>query len=555
MLTKSVLVNVIIERTLLKEVVVVQAEGTSKDDHIACLKGRAAGSRCVSAFGRGSFGLGVLAVAVAVGLGLELLMSFALVVVLRAVFLVDLAVFLHAASIEIGGASGCLCFRCRRVRRAGARFSSAVLRFVRSLVFVAAVVLVALALVVFLAAGFKTCAAGGSIRLGFRRVRRGGTRFSSAVLRFVRSLVLVATVVLVSLAFVVLLAAGFKTGTASSSISLRCRRVRRGGARFSSAVLRFVRSLVLVAAVVLVALALVVLLATGNKGLQEVAERSLVLVAGIDSERLGCAVGGARISAKGGFLAELVVAGCALGRLLFVAMVSASFEIFLVLGLLFLFVVMMTMGLLVVLGLLAMFSGGIKLLAMLLVAVLLAAVVVVRLLGRFSDIELFAVRGLLAVVVRFLGMLSGIKLFAVRVRGLLAVVVRLLGRLRDRVELFAVLVFVFTVVLRVLGVFLGRMRVEMGTFGRLDIRNSRIMRSRVFDRLGFLYTVGGFMLVGIDLLVSGMCFIDRTSEQIFVLVKVASEKLLLIVVEATSEERLFIVEVTSLKVIFKVAGL
>jgi len=100
-----------------------------------------------------------------------------------------------------------------------------------------------------------------------------------------------------------------------------------------------------------------------------------------------------------------------------------------------------------------------------------------------------------------------------------------------------VLVFVFTVVLGVLGVFLGRMRVEMGTFGRLDSRNSRIMRSR-----GFLYTVGGFMLVGIDL-VSGMCFIDRTSEQIFVLVKVTSEKLLLIV------------KVTSLKVVFKVAGL
>jgi len=76
------------------------------------------------------------------------------------------------------------------------------------------------------------------------------------------------------------------------------------------------------------------------------------------------------------------------------------------------------------------------------------------------------------------------------------------------------------------------------------------MRSR-----GFLYTVGGFMLVSIDLLVSGMCFIDRTSEQIFVLVKVTSEKLLLIVVEATSKERLFIVEVTSLKVILKVAGL
>jgi len=170
MLTKSILVNVIIERTLLKEVVVVQAEGTSKDDHIACLKGRAAGSRCVSASGS----LALMVLAVAVGLGLELLMSFALVVVLPAVFLaMDLAVFLHAAGIEIGGASGCLCSRRRRFRRGGARFSSGVLRFVRSLVLVATVVLVALAFVVLLAAGFKTGTASGSLSLGCRRVRRG----------------------------------------------------------------------------------------------------------------------------------------------------------------------------------------------------------------------------------------------------------------------------------------------------------------------------------------------------------------------------------------------
>jgi len=257
------------------------------------------------------------------------------------------------------------------------------------------------------------------------------------VLRFVRSLVFVAAVVLVSLALEVFLAEGFKTCGSGGSISLGCRRIRRAGARFCSTVLRFVRSLVFVAAVVLVALALVVLLATGNKGLQEVGERSLVLVAHIDSERLGCAVRGARISSKGGFLAELGALGRRLRIVFFVAMMSASFKVFLLLGLvgfLFLFVVMMTMGLLVVLGFLAGFSGGVKLLAMLLVAVvvvrllggfsgielfaMLLVAVVMRLLGRFSDIKLRAVRWLLFVVVRLLGMPGGVKLFAVR--GLLA---------------------------------------------------------------------------------------------------------------------------------------